>query len=228
MTDAEMLKLCGDAMGYQSCIRPDGTYGSHWNPLKNDAQAMALLRLMIAMNENERWEISNHVVYYQHRKFSYAQVGGFFKAEHLNRAIVECVAKRQKNSGRRTVADLIYLATPYSHPDRQVRCERAHQAAVLASRLTKQGYMIFCPIAHTHAIIECDAELRFGIEFWGRFDDQFLAIASALWVGTLDGWDESQGIKYEVKKMLYELHRPVSLIDPDTLALKPFEGYLNA
>ena len=105
MTDLEITRLCAEAMGlnfkgdeYGQVFSMTGadSLTCLYDPLHDDAQAMALLRHMIEINDNERWEISNHVVYYQHRDFNYTQLGGFYKSEHLNRAIVECVAKMQK------------------------------------------------------------------------------------------------------------------------------------
>jgi hypothetical protein len=111
MTDLEMTKLCAEAIGVEWCAVPlDGTSGLAcyldpsmkskalqariYDPLHNDAQAMALvkkLRLHInsfhgaALLEKERWwEV-------EHNDGKQATIA---KHADLNRAIVECVAKR--------------------------------------------------------------------------------------------------------------------------------------
>jgi hypothetical protein len=86
MHASQLLKLCGDAMGYQSSLREDGTYGVHWNPLTNDAQAMALvkaLQLHIDHRPGKAVSVQDpHFTVIAERKDC-----------NLNLAIVECVAK---------------------------------------------------------------------------------------------------------------------------------------
>ena len=102
--DGEMTRLCAEAMGIkpnQDLVKSHSLgYAlahSGYDPLTNDEQAMALLRWIVRYNDNERLEISNHVVFYQKREFSYTQFGDFSgNDKHLNRAIVECVAKLQE------------------------------------------------------------------------------------------------------------------------------------
>ena len=94
MNDVEMTKLCGDAMGYQSSLREDGTYGAHWNPLRNDGQAMALVRkLRLTIYGHNRSE-DEWAVYSGWRTSGdlAASIGS-----DLNRAIVEYVAKYQSS-----------------------------------------------------------------------------------------------------------------------------------
>lgn len=114
LSDLELTKLCAEAMGYDDVhiaygcmgtayVKYGGrsvTQGTEFRPLKDDAQAMALVR---------RFEISI--------AWSWAsQVGCMSKAEaqrdeemrhdkiacihkDLNRAIVECVAKMRQQHG---------------------------------------------------------------------------------------------------------------------------------
>ena len=95
MTDIEMTKLCGDAMGYQSSIRDDGTYGKDWNPLERDAQAMALVKKF-------RLDVTNFFGFDDgfHEWRVRGTVAGWETSgsKDVNRAIVECVA----NMGERT------------------------------------------------------------------------------------------------------------------------------
>mgnify|MGYP001611419028 CR=1 FL=1 len=74
MTDLEITKLCAEAMGLRTNVRPlRGTILRHWfmdghvekiyDPLHDDAQAMALLRkytsFCIDALNNERWRAYN-------------------------------------------------------------------------------------------------------------------------------------------------------------------------
>jgi len=45
---------------------------------------------------------------------------------------------------------LIYLASPYSHPDPSVRQERYEAACKATAAMMRQGYHVYSPIAATH------------------------------------------------------------------------------
>ena len=110
MTDLEMVKLCAEAMGYdfhppkkfifptvsatRNQLVPFVAHNSPYNPLYNDAQAMAL----------EDWLITNHGAlhfYRDHLLFYPYTTGksmtfGYSNSETRKRAICECVAKLQE------------------------------------------------------------------------------------------------------------------------------------
>ena len=49
---------------------------------------------------------------------------------------------------------MIYLASPYTHHDPEVRLERYRAVCRAAAGLIRQGRVVFSPIAHSHAITE--------------------------------------------------------------------------
>ena len=98
MTDLEITRLCAEAMGVTYEVHPirgkilrywfmDGNTEREFNPLYNDAQAMALVKQMqlFIMPEHEglNWAVSD--------KSDHEIVND----DDLNRAICECVAKMQ-------------------------------------------------------------------------------------------------------------------------------------
>lgn len=102
MTDLEMTKLCADAMGYEVfgghvawvVAKPEAERGKY-DPLRNDAQAMALVKKFgLRIDEApegrgaEVWEVV---------KWDWRSNEDEVRAKNgdLNRAIVECVAKIQ-------------------------------------------------------------------------------------------------------------------------------------
>ena len=108
---------------------------------------------------------------------------------------------------------LIYLATAYSHPDRDVMEARFVQACQIAGRLMRAGHLVFSPIAHTHPIaIQCDLPRDW--EFWQRYDLALLSACSPLLVVTMDGWRESRGIAGEIE-IARTLGLPVRYLAPD-------------
>jgi len=109
---------------------------------------------------------------------------------------------------------MIYLASPYSHPDQAVEQARFDAVCQAAAALMRRGHLVFSPIAHSHAIA------RFGLPtdwaFWQRYDRAFLAWCDELWVLTLPGWEQSAGVQAEMR-IAREMGKPVRLIDAVTL-----------
>lgn len=93
----------------------------------------------------------------------------------------------------------IYLASPYSHPCPAVRVARFEVACRMAARLMDAGAVIFCPIAHSHAIAEVTGKKHMNHEFWMRQDLPLLEHASGLIVLQLDGWLDSKGVNEEIE-----------------------------
>jgi hypothetical protein len=107
-----------------------------------------------------------------------------------------------------------YLASPYSHPDAEVRIHRFMGACRAAAYLMRQGEAVFCPIAHSHPIeYHCFEQPENG-EFWKAQDLPLLRAASKLVVLMLDGWLQSSGIRWEIAEA-ERLGLPVEYLDPE-------------
>ena len=104
---------------------------------------------------------------------------------------------------------MIYLASPYSHPDTDVRQERFDAACRAAAALLRQGKTTFSPIAHSHVL--CRYGLPLDWEFWRQHDLQYLAACTEVVVLMLDGWAESVGVQAEIK-IARELGKPVTFL----------------
>lgn len=91
---------------------------------------------------------------------------------------------------------MIYLASPYSHPDPAVRQRRFEDAVAATTAILRAGRLCFSPIAHSHPLHL--AGLGGGWETWRRFDEWFIERCSFLWVLQLDGWRESVGVRAEI------------------------------
>jgi hypothetical protein len=108
--------------------------------------------------------------------------------------------------------DLVYLASPYSHPDPEVREERFQAVARHAAKLMRDGVNVFSPISHTHPIAQYD--LPQGWEFWERYDRAMLGVCSRMIVLKLDGWKESKGVAAEIA-IMQEQGKAVEYQEPD-------------
>lgn len=107
MTDLEMTRLCAEAMGYVEDVEAsplflgiairDDELGDwyQYDPLHDDAQAMALVKKMNAFGFGFAANDS-----YEYRWFCMSSQGDVYESvsADLNRAIVECVAKMHKAS----------------------------------------------------------------------------------------------------------------------------------
>ena len=93
---------------------------------------------------------------------------------------------------------LVYLASPYTHPDAKVREERFKAAQDAATRLLKKGVFAFSPIAYNHPM-HLDFNLPTDWNFWKPYDIAFLERCSEVLVLQLDGWDQSVGVAAEVE-----------------------------
>ena len=94
---------------------------------------------------------------------------------------------------------LIYLASPYSHPDPTVRNARYHAACVTTAALIQRGYPVFSPIVHSH-VLHTEHGLGGSWETWAKIDRALIGASSDVWVLCLDGWRESRGVKAEIEQ----------------------------
>lgn len=106
---------------------------------------------------------------------------------------------------------MIYLASPYSHPDAAIREERFHAACRAAAQLMRTGNAVYAPICHSHPIA------RFGLptewSFWEATDREHLARCTEVVVLLIDGWQESEGIQREIR-IAKGLRKPLRYLDP--------------
>ena len=93
---------------------------------------------------------------------------------------------------------MIYLASPYSHPDPAVEWQRYDAACKATAHFINRGFPVVSPIAHSHVL-----HVTYGCggdwETWQQLDRALIAASDAVWVLKLDGWQESVGIKAEVE-----------------------------
>jgi hypothetical protein len=94
---------------------------------------------------------------------------------------------------------MIYLASPYTHPSKEIREIRFRLVTKAAAALAIKGYRFFCPITHTHSIdLELQRlEIDLPSEFWQKFDEPFLWLCNEFMILNIEGWDRSQGIANE-------------------------------
>ena len=104
---------------------------------------------------------------------------------------------------------MIYLASPYSHPEAEVRQRRFDAACRAAAALIRQGRTVFSPIAHSHAICRYGVPLDW--RFWQRHDRRYLQVCDEVAVLMLEGWRESLGVQAEIA-IAREYGKPITFL----------------
>lgn len=105
---------------------------------------------------------------------------------------------------------MIYLASPYSHPDIDVRVWRFEQVAYAAAHLMGEGHLVFSPITHSHPIAICGISGAW--ERWHDFDELMIRVCEeGFWILMLDGWRASVGVRAE-KQIAESLSRPIRYV----------------
>lgn len=93
---------------------------------------------------------------------------------------------------------MIYIASPYAHPDPEVMAQRFHAVCAETAAIMRTGQVPYSPIAHNH-YLACNFSLPRGWDFWQRFDLEILSRCDEVWVLMLDGWLESKGVTAEIE-----------------------------
>lgn len=111
---------------------------------------------------------------------------------------------------------LTYLASPYTHENRQVILMRTRAAEKAAAKLMQAGHVVFSPIAHSHAIAEHLGNHVDGA-FWKVQDEPYLRMCDRMVVLTLPGWEQSKGVSYELA-VARERGIPIEFMEPEDAA----------
>lgn len=92
---------------------------------------------------------------------------------------------------------LIYIGSPYSHSDKEVREKRFKIACQSAAKLMNLGLNVFCPILNSHTL-ESTGLVPYGWTFWQKHDLPILRRCDLLLVLMFEGWDRSKGLRGEI------------------------------
>lgn len=88
---------------------------------------------------------------------------------------------------------MIYLASPYSHPDPLVMKTRFLLAQQATAAMIFEGKFVYSPIVHCHELAQA-YQLPKDFDFWRRYNIDMLRRADAFRILKIPGWDESKGV----------------------------------
>ena len=94
--------------------------------------------------------------------------------------------------------DVTYLAAPYTSPDPEITEARRAAANHAATIMIKQGATLFSPLSYEDPLLKLG--LNMTPEKWYEFDLRILRKCDSLTILTIPGWDESHGVKLEIKE----------------------------
>jgi hypothetical protein len=93
---------------------------------------------------------------------------------------------------------LIFIASPFGHPDGVVRNKRLNATRSLIAKIIKEGNAAFSPIANTLSIAD-----EYGIKsnpvLWKSYCKLMLSKSDELLVYKQDGWDSAPGVLEEIE-----------------------------
>ena len=94
--------------------------------------------------------------------------------------------------------ELIYLASPYTHPQPSVMDLRYMYACQYVAAMMRAGLHVYSPIAHCHGPAVC-SRLPRDFSFWRDYNETMISRCTSFWVLMLDGFKASVGIKGEIE-----------------------------
>lgn len=107
---------------------------------------------------------------------------------------------------------MLYLASPFSHDDPEVREARYKAALAETALMLSSGHNVFSPICYSYQF-ERDCGLS-DWAFWMRVDLDILSRCGEVHVLMLPGWDVSRGVKAEIEHAR-KIGKPIKLRKPE-------------
>jgi hypothetical protein len=95
---------------------------------------------------------------------------------------------------------MIYLASPYSHPEPEMVQHRFEAITKIAADMTSRGLCVFSPITYGHTLWQFKKDIPTDWRFWIDICFAYLDISQELWVVCLPGWDQSVGVRAEIER----------------------------
>jgi hypothetical protein len=93
---------------------------------------------------------------------------------------------------------LIYVASPYNHPQDEIRIKNYEIVSLYTAKLIAEGKVAISPIAYGHPLLSF-VEIPYDWQFWSNFCLSFLDVCTEMHVLKMEGWDKSRGVAEEIE-----------------------------
>ncbi len=110
---------------------------------------------------------------------------------------------------------IVFISSPYNHPDRFVMEENYLKVAKLANRLIHKGVVAISPVAYGHNLLSLtEKEIPGDWDFWKAFCFTLIDKSDEVYVYKIPGWDKSGGVREEIEYATSKGIK-VTYIDPE-------------
>lgn len=92
--------------------------------------------------------------------------------------------------------EMIYLACPFRHEDKQIMRKRCAAVLYTAAQLSSNGKYVFSPLTHNGILVDLCQNVTG--EHWMQFDLTILNVCQRLIVLKMEGWESSKGVQIEI------------------------------
>lgn len=116
---------------------------------------------------------------------------------------------------------MIYLASPYSHPDPVIKKTRFLIAQEATANLIRAGHFVWSPIVQNHEMA-IRHTLPDDAQFWKDYNFNFIRRCDGILVLDIEGWRESKGVIMEIDMANY-IGLPIQMASADGYVF-PFKG----
>lgn len=96
------------------------------------------------------------------------------------------------------MSKIIFISSPYSHSDDNVRIQNYKKVCQFVAELTYQGNVVMSPIVYGHTLLHYK-EMPSDWQFWKNFCLTFLDKCDEVIVYKMEGWDRSRGVAEEIE-----------------------------
>jgi hypothetical protein len=92
---------------------------------------------------------------------------------------------------------VIYVCSPYSHPDPTIREQWFQAACAATAALLSAGHLVYSPVVHGHPLTQ--HHVPGDRTFWEQHARWHLERCDEVVVLMLEGWDGSDGVRAEIE-----------------------------
>lgn len=120
---------------------------------------------------------------------------------------------------------MVYLASPYTHPNFFVRLYRFYKITKIAAQLYKKKKVcMFLPITQSAMMGWLVKGLGSTFKSWKDVDLKAIRKCDEVWVVRMKGWDKSIGVLAELE-YARKHYKIVRFVNPQTLEVKVIPFY---
>jgi len=135
-----------------------------------------------------------------------------FDNEKIFEELKEIKTSNLEEFDKKYTGKLIYLASPYSHPDDNIRENNYKTISKIAADMVAEGNVVMSPICYGHNLLNF-REMPSDWNFWYNFCVTFLLKSDELIVCKMEGWDKSVGVLEEIE-IAKKNNIKISFIEP--------------